>query len=139
MTNYADQHSANVRAQTKKELLEIRAAFPNAAFVHIEAEGRAHEFHPYLTQATDASGTPLCTSEFNAELTDSNLPVVRDVLTWIGYEDFCALAQEVYGQPGHFPSSVLANPGNTWANGVHIYVFNLDALDAYPNKNEGSS
>lgn len=133
MTNFSDQHSANVRAQTKKELLEIRMEFPNAAFVHIEAEGRAHEFHPYLTQATDVSGNPLCTSEFNAELTDTNLPVVSDVLTWIGYEDFRALAQEVYGQPGHFLSSVLANPERTWANGLHIYVFDLDALAAYPN------
>lgn len=132
MSDYTDQHSADIRAQTKKELLEIRVQFPNAVFAHIEAEGRAHEFHPYLTQATDASGTPLCTSEFNAELTDSDLPVINDVLTWIGYEDFLALAQEVYGQPGHFPSSVLANPGRTWANGVYSYVFNLDALAAHP-------
>lgn len=133
MANYSDKHSAHVRAQTKEELLRIQVEFPNAAFAHIEAEGRAHEFHPYLTQATDASGVPLCTSEFNADLTDSDLPVVEDVLTWIGYEDFCALAQEVYGQPGHFPSSVLANPGRTWDNGLHRYIFNLDALAAYPD------
>lgn len=133
MATYSEQHSTSIRAQTKKELLEIRVKFPKAAFAHIEAEGRAHEFHPYLTQATDTAGKPLCTSEFYAELTDSNLPVVDDVLTWIGYEDFLALAQEIYGQPGHFSSSVLANPGRTWANGVHTYIFNLDALATYPN------
>lgn len=133
MATYSEQHSTSIRAQTKKELLEIRVKFPKATFAHIEAEGRAHEFHPYLTQATDTADKPLCISEFYAELTDSNLPVVDDVLTWLGYEDFLALAQEVYGQPGHFPSSVLANPGRTWANGVHTYIFNLDALAAYPD------
>lgn len=121
-----------IREQVSRELLGLREDYPQARFATLTACDDPHEFQPWLGEVTDTGGQVLCVGESHAEVVDdTDVPVVDDLCTWLGYEDFRALAAEVYGEPGFFPDTVLANPGRAWEQHQFTYVFDLDRLGEF--------
>ena len=138
MPSVAQQFTASITSYARQELLTLPSIIPGARFAEIKADDDPHEFGAYLGRVTDTNGKTLAVGQFYNDLNpetvdnDPSIQVVDDILTWIGYEHFRGLGQEVYGIPAYFPASVLRNAGNTWHQHEITYDFDLDAVAATP-------